>query len=140
MAILDFVTDEDQPRVSAGWLYRCEDRSPFAFAHGDAFIRCADHSRWARVRDAWLISERSGARLAYRVGNVFYDAMSDEPVYYQPSSVALPAQRPSGESGAVRVTREASPHRTANTESRHDQRHPDRSTLRSTDREPVCGG
>ena len=81
MALLDFVTDEDQPRMWVGWLYRCADRSPFAFAHGSEFIRWADHTRWARLCDEWLISERSGARLAYQVGNVFYDAVSDEPLY-----------------------------------------------------------
>jgi len=110
---LDVVPAADRP-VSDCWLYKCDDCAPFAYARGEEFIRYADHARWARLHDDWLVSERSGARLAYRAGNLFYDAVSHEPLYYQPPWAALSAHRLSGEISAVRATRRASPHRTAN--------------------------
>jgi hypothetical protein len=64
------------------------------------------------VCDDRLLSMRSGVCLAYRVGNVYYDASSDEPLYYVPSSFALP-EPPSRQEREVRVTPDASPHRTA---------------------------
>jgi hypothetical protein len=110
--MLEHVGDEVQP-VRHCWLYRCEDRSPFAYARGDEFVRNADHKIWALQCDNKLLSVRSGECLAYRVGSVFYDADSHEPLYYQPPMVALPGNPPFGEVGAVRATREASPHRIA---------------------------
>ena len=110
--MLEHVGDEAKP-IPRCWLYRCEDRSPFAYARGDEFLRSADHKVWARHCDNKLLSVRSGECLAYRIGSVFYDVESNEPLYYQPPMVALPGHPPFGEVGAVRVTREASPHRTA---------------------------
>ena len=86
--VLDCVADTEQPTPQC-WLYGCEDRSPFAFARGDEFIRYADHTRWARLCDDRLLSMRSGACLAYRIGSVFCDAESGVPLYYQPAAVAL---------------------------------------------------
>jgi hypothetical protein len=86
--VLDSVADEQQP-LSECWLYRCDDRSPFAYARGREFIRYGDHARWAQLRDDRLVSVRSGEILAYQVGGEFYDAISREPVYYQPPSAAL---------------------------------------------------
>jgi len=63
-------------------LYRCGDDAPFAFARGREFIRCADQSRWALLSDDRLLSMRSGTCLTHRTGNVFYDARSNEPLYY----------------------------------------------------------
>jgi len=114
MALDPVFPERGQSLSDNSWLYRCEDRSPFAFARGDEFMRYADHTRWARLSDDRLVSERSGACLAYRVGNVFYDPVSHEPLYYQPPLIALPAHRPGAELAAVRATREANPHRTAN--------------------------
>ena len=94
MALLDFVADENQFPMPVDWLYRCADGSPFAFAHGEEFIRWADHTRWARLCDDWLISERSGARLAYWVGNLLYDAESHAPFYSQPAVGRPPRQPP----------------------------------------------
>ena len=110
---LDVVTASDQPGSDC-WLYRCDDRAPFAYARGEEFIRYADDARWARLCDNWLVSERSGARLAYRAGNLFYDAVSHEPLYYQPPFVALSGHHPNGKISAVRATRGTSPHRSAN--------------------------
>lgn len=110
MVLDDSADRQASPRQH--WLYRCADRSPFAYSHGQEFIRWGDHSRWALVCDDRLLSMRSGVCLAYRVGNVYYDASSDEPLYYVPSSFALP-EPPSGERGVVWATLDASPHRTA---------------------------
>jgi len=95
------------------WLYSCADHAPFAYSHGGEFIRFGDHARWALLCEDRLLSMRSGVCLAYRVDNIYYDAISDQPLYYVPSSFALPEPPPSGENGAVRVSLDASPHRTA---------------------------
>ena len=108
--VRDFIADEARP-LPLCWLYRCDDRSPFAYARGHDFIRNADHTLWAHLRDDQLMSVRSGEELAYRVGNVFYDAVSHEPVYYLPASLALP-DVPGGQTRAVRATHETTPHRT----------------------------
>jgi hypothetical protein len=78
--VIDFAAEPDgQP--AQHWLYRCEDRSPFAYARGHLFIRYVDHLSWARLCDDQLVSVRSGDCLAYRVGSVFFDAVSNKPVY-----------------------------------------------------------
>ena len=99
--------------VPQRWLYRCSDRSPFAYARGSKLIRYRDHTPWALQHESRLVSLRSSAELACRVGDVYYDATSHEAVYYVPLSVALPEHPPCGESGAVRATHDASPRRTA---------------------------
>jgi len=107
---LDVVTASDQPGSDC-WLYRCDERAPFAYARGEEFIRYADDARWARLCDNWLVSERSGARLAYRAGNLFYDAVSHEPLYYQPPFVAPSGHHPSGDQcGAGDARCEPAPH------------------------------
>jgi hypothetical protein len=71
-------------RDSAPWLLRVEDDQPFAYARGRDLYRVVDHARWAYLStDGWLISARSGRPLAYCVDNVFYDAETDFPVYYE---------------------------------------------------------
>ena len=133
--VLDCVGDTERP-VAQRWLYRGDDRSPFAFARGDEFIRYADHTRWARLCDNRLLSIRSGTCLAYRIGSTFFDAESNNPVYYQSATVALPDHRPFGEVRAVRVTHEANPHRTADTEPRQDGRR-ERPRLHTVGRGPA---
>ena len=76
--VLDGVTEE-HGRPATSWLYLWQEHAPFAYARGEEFIRYADHARWAHLRDARLVSMRSGECLAYRVGNVFYDAGSPNP-------------------------------------------------------------
>jgi hypothetical protein len=104
---------ERRESVPTCWLYRCADRSPFAYAHGEEFIRYVDHARWARLSGDQLLSMRSGARLAYRVGNVYFDAVSHEPLYYVPSSFALPEHSPvrGDKCDAGSARREPAPHR-----------------------------
>ena len=80
---LDAAVEEHRPLQH--WLYRCDDRTPFAYAHGDHFIRYADHTRWATLSEAGLVSVRSGEVLAYLIGDVFYDTISHQPLYYEPA-------------------------------------------------------
>jgi hypothetical protein len=82
--VLDAVFEEHRPLAQC-WLYRWHERSPFAYARGDEFIRYADHARWAQLQEDRLISMRSGECLAFQVGNVFYDSATSEPLYYEKS-------------------------------------------------------
>lgn len=77
------VPDREAGPTPQCWLYRCDDCSPFAFSHCDDFIRWADHTLWARLRGDQLLSVASGECIASRVGGVFYDPVSHEPIYYQ---------------------------------------------------------
>jgi hypothetical protein len=65
------------------WLFRFEDGARFAYARRREFIRCADDRPWAYMFQDRLISARSGQCLALRVGEVYYDATSHEPLYYE---------------------------------------------------------
>ena len=118
---LDRVADEQQ-RPAECWLYRCADRSPFAYARGQEFVRCRDHTLWAQVRDDRLVSLRSGACLAYRVGDTFCDAVSHEPLYYKPSSFSFPLHCPSGHASDVRAADEVSRCGAANLETTEPSR------------------
>jgi hypothetical protein len=93
--VVDRVPDE-QGSIPQCWLYRCADRSPFAFSRGDDFIRWADHTRWARLCGDRLLSVESGECLADRVGGVFYDAVSHEPIYYQRFPAPIRGHHPFG--------------------------------------------
>ena len=64
-------------------LCRIEDGSAFAYARGDHFIRNRDHALWAHLSNGWLLSARSGDRLAFQRGNLFYDAETGAPLYYE---------------------------------------------------------
>jgi hypothetical protein len=64
-------------------LCRFDDHRPFAYARGNDFIRCSDHTLWAHLTDGQLLSARSGNLLAYQRDNVFYDANTHQPIYYQ---------------------------------------------------------
>ena len=66
-------------------LYRCADDTRFAYVRGQEWIRYSDGSPWAHRVDDRLMSVRSGDCLAIRVGNVYYDAESREPLYYEPA-------------------------------------------------------
>ena len=95
--VLDYAGDDK--RVAQHWLYRCDDHTPFAFARGDDFIRYSDHTRWAWQHEDRLYSARSGACLAVRVDDVFYDVESDAPLYYEPPRpqlFSLGTNRPAG--------------------------------------------
>jgi len=71
------------PAVQRRLLCRFDDHRPFAYARGHDFIRCSDHVHWAHLTNGQLLSARSGCLLAYQRDNVFYDANTHEPIYYQ---------------------------------------------------------
>jgi len=106
--VFDRVPDEPGS-VTQCWLYRCEDRSPVAFGRGDEFIRCADHTRWARLCGDRLLSVESGECLGYRVGDVFYDPVTHQPIYYQRFPASVPNRRPFGRTTLMMATERASP-------------------------------
>ena len=64
-------------------LFRFDDGSAFAYARRGRWIRCSDGRPWADMSRDALISARSGECLAIRVGKIFYDASSHEPLYYE---------------------------------------------------------
>jgi hypothetical protein len=74
---------DDSAAESQRWLFRFEDGGAFAYARRREFIRCSDERAWAYMFHDRLISARSGQCLAVRVGNVYYDAVSHEPLYYE---------------------------------------------------------
>jgi len=108
---LDRVPDEQESPPQC-WLYRCEDRSPFAFSRGDDFIRWADHTRWARRCGDRLVSVESGACLGDRVGDIFYDPVSHEPIYYQRFPDPNPGRHPFGSTTTKRFADDVNPHGT----------------------------
>jgi hypothetical protein len=64
-------------------IYRFDDDSRFAFARRQHLIRFSDGRPWAYVSGGYLISARSGECLALRIGSVYYDPESREPIYYE---------------------------------------------------------
>jgi hypothetical protein len=64
------------------WLCRSDDHSRFAYARVSDFYRVSDGLLWAHLSHGWLVSARSGRRLARQTGSVFYDTTTNEPVYY----------------------------------------------------------
>ena len=64
-------------------LYRFDNGTPLAYARRRELIRRSDGMPWAYMPDDRLISARSGECLAVRIGNVYYDADSREPLYYE---------------------------------------------------------
>jgi len=80
--LCESVIDEPRP-LGHRVLYRCETNVPFAYVRGNALFRYRDHALWAHVSDGELRSARSGEPLAYQRGNIFYDAITNEPLYYE---------------------------------------------------------
>jgi hypothetical protein len=75
-------TDEIPGRTRC--LVRFEDGEIFAYVErGNEYVRTRDHELWATERDEKLLSARSGLPLAYRRGKVFFEADTDEPLYYE---------------------------------------------------------
>ena len=81
---LELVPETFLPRAQK-WLCRIDDDRVFAYARGHDFIRASDHELWAHLSDGRLLSARSGEPLAYAVGAVYYDAVTNEPRYYEPA-------------------------------------------------------
>jgi hypothetical protein len=80
--LTDLVADENRPagrRVLCGFV----DHRPFAYARGEDYFRCADHTLWAHRVDGRLLSIRSGEPLVYQRGTIFYDALTRQPLYYE---------------------------------------------------------
>ena len=82
------LTTGGQDQSARRVLCRVEDGSPFAYARGDEFIRSRDHALWAHFSNGWLLSARSGDRLAFQRGSLFYDAETGAPVYYETPGTA----------------------------------------------------
>ncbi len=75
--------EEEPPHGTRQSLYRFADGSLFAYARRQEFIRCSDSTPWAHISGDRLLSARSGDCLAFRIGNVYYDAASREPLFYE---------------------------------------------------------
>lgn len=72
--------------VEGQTIFRFDDGTVFAVARRQELIRCSDGLPWAYMADDRLISVRSGRCLAVRVGSVYYEAESHEPLYYELSA------------------------------------------------------
>ena len=71
-------------------LRRIAETEMFAYAaRGTGFFRASDRTLWAHEHDGLLLSARSGAPLAHRVGNIFYDVESDRPLYIEDTHAVL---------------------------------------------------
>jgi hypothetical protein len=78
---IDGAPDGASPRRC---LRRVDTGEEFAYAmRGTHFFRASDGASWARQRGDTLVATRSGAHLAQRVGQVFYDVESHRPLYYE---------------------------------------------------------
>jgi hypothetical protein len=107
----DLVAKELQLRPRR-WVYRFDDRGPFAYVQGRDLIRTTDHTVWAQLSDGALRSARSGRRIAYEVADVFYDAQTHAPVFYQSPELALPGAPVREDTcGADDARRASAPHR-----------------------------
>jgi hypothetical protein len=84
--------------TAVGGPRRVADTEMFAYAaRGTGFFRASDRTLWAHEHDGVLLSARSGAPLAHRVGNVFYDLESELPLYIEDTHApAAPAGTPDG--------------------------------------------
>ena len=82
-------------RASERWLCRADNHQPVAYARGRTFFRRSDHDDWAYLDDnEQLVSARSGDTIAYRVGSLFFDAATNQRLYYEttwPHQSAPPA-------------------------------------------------
>jgi len=68
------------------------DGSAFAYArHGHDYVRATDHILWAHESEGLLLSARSGTPFARRVGDMFYDVDTNEPLYYEHEHSHTPA-------------------------------------------------
>ena len=67
------------------YVVRIEDEAVIAYAEGDGhdFRRVHDDSLWAHESDGTLLSAKSGTPIARRSGIIYYDSVTDIPLYYQ---------------------------------------------------------
>jgi hypothetical protein len=74
------------PRAQQRCLVRMEDEVVVAYAcEGHTFRRAHDDTLWAHESEGILYSARSGVALAHRVGNIFYDPVTNVALYYEMS-------------------------------------------------------
>jgi hypothetical protein len=65
-------------------IYDAVEDTPFAYARREHdFYRLKDHVLWAHESEDALVSARSGVRIAYRIGRVYYDTATQLPLYYE---------------------------------------------------------
>jgi hypothetical protein len=66
------------------YLLNVDDHEVFAYATGGHdFYRSSDGALWAHASGDRLLAARSGATLARKVANIYYDADNDAPLYYE---------------------------------------------------------
>ena len=75
----------DEPfRSHPRCLCRFDDGMVFAYVErGHELIRASDRELWAVEREGELLSARSGRVLARRRGRVFFEADTEQPLYYE---------------------------------------------------------
>ena len=49
------------------------------------FLLASDDSLWAHESHGWLLMALTGAQVAHRVGDTYYDAQTQEPLYFETS-------------------------------------------------------
>lgn len=72
------------------YLYRSDDNEEFAYAKNRRdFFRTADDTLWAHESHDWLVAAKTGVLLAHRTGNVYYDALTEAPLYYEKAPATM---------------------------------------------------
>ena len=69
------------------YLCRVDDQQVHAYAPRRAATStsASDDTLWAHESHGWLLAATSGKGFAHRVGNVYYDAQTEAPVYFETS-------------------------------------------------------
>lgn len=71
-------------RTALRYLTRVGEHEPFAYAGNRRdFHLLSDHTIWAHESHDWLLAARSGAALAHRTGDCYYDVDTGEPLFMQ---------------------------------------------------------
>jgi len=66
------------------YLCRVDDRQLHAYAQTRRdFLLASDDTLWAHESHDYLVAAVSGTVIAHRIGNVFYDAQTEVPLYYE---------------------------------------------------------
>jgi len=77
-------SDPQLPSIHPRYLVRIEDEAVIAYADdGHDFRRVHDDTVWAHDSDGTLLSARSGTPIARRSGSIYYDTVTDIPLYYE---------------------------------------------------------
>ena len=66
------------------YLCRVDDNSLHAYASTRRdFHLASDDTLWAHESHGWLLAASSGTQFAHRVGNIYYDAQTEAPMYFE---------------------------------------------------------